>query len=263
MKRAARPVAAITVKITCATPIQTEYCNFAPFHLFVIGIMLQASRLFKSYGKLTVVRDVSLEVAEGEMLAIIGPSGAGKSSLLHLLGALDKPDQGHVRIRGQELFSLSRRRQAHFRNEHLGFVFQQHHLLPEFTAQENVALPQWIAGKSRRAGMQAAAVLLERVGLGGRLHHKPSELSGGEAQRVSIARALINKPAILMADEPTGNLDTANAEDIHNLFLSLREELRQTIVLITHNEMLAARTDRTLVMRDGAIVEERRHPLQA
>lgn len=225
--------------------------------------MLQATHLFKSYGSLTVVRDVSLEVAAGEMLAIIGPSGAGKSSLLHLLGALDKPDRGNVRIRGTELFSLGRRRQARFRNEQLGFVFQQHHLLPEFTAVENVAMPLWIGGKSRKAGLHKAAEMLAQVGLKERLHHKPSELSGGEAQRVAIARALVNNPAILMADEPTGNLDTANAEAIHNLFLSLRKELGQTIVLITHNEALAARTDRTLVMRDGAIVEERRHPLPA
>ncbi|MBS1616295.1 MAG: ABC transporter ATP-binding protein [Bacteroidetes bacterium] len=221
-------------------------------------MMLQAQHLHKSYGSLQVVRDVSLEVAEGEMLAIIGPSGAGKSSLLHLLGALDKPDQGQVRICDTELFSLSKRKQARFRNERLGFVFQQHHLLPEFSALENVAMPLWIAGKSRKAGLQSAEEMLERVGLSMRVQHKPSELSGGEAQRVAIARALINQPALLMADEPTGNLDTANAEAIHKLFLSLREELGQTIILITHNEALAARTDRTLVMRDGAIVEERR-----
>ncbi len=223
--------------------------------------MLQAKQLYKSYGSLCVVRDVSLTVAAGEMLAIIGPSGAGKSSLLHLLGALDRPDQGQVRIRDTELFSLSNRKQARFRNEQLGFVFQQHHLLPEFTALENVAMPLWIGGKSRKAGLHSAAEMLATVGLSARIHHKPSELSGGEAQRVAIARALINKPAILMADEPTGNLDTANAEAIHNLFLSLRRDLRQTIILITHNEVLAARTDRTLVMRDGAIVEERQHRL--
>lgn len=225
------------------------------------ALMLQAQHLHKSYGSLQVVRDVSLQVVEGEMLAIIGPSGAGKSSLLHLLGALDKPDQGQVRIRNTELFSLSSRKQARFRNTQLGFVFQQHHLLPEFSALENVALPLWIAGKNRKAGLHSAEEMLDKVGLTARILHKPSELSGGEAQRVAIARALINKPSILMADEPTGNLDTANAEAIHQLFLSLREELGQTIILITHNEVLAARTDRTLVMRDGAIMEEHRHAL--
>ncbi len=223
--------------------------------------MLTATSLTKSYGALTVVSDVSLEVASGEMVAIIGPSGAGKSTLLHLLGALDRPDKGSVRIRDTDVFSLGARRQARFRNEQLGFVFQQHHLLPEFSAIENVAMPLWIGGKGRKAAIAEAAKALEVVGLGARKEHKPSELSGGEAQRVAIARALIGKPAILMADEPTGNLDTVNAEAIHNLFLSLRKDLGQTIILITHNEALAARTDRTLVMRDGAIVEERRHPL--
>jgi lipoprotein-releasing system ATP-binding protein len=195
------------------------------------------------------------------MVAIIGPSGAGKSTLLHLLGALDKPDKGNVRIRDTDIFSIGARKQARFRNTQLGFVFQQHHLLPEFSAIENVAMPLWIKGKGRKTSLNEAAAILERVGLSARSSHKPSELSGGEAQRVAIARALVNKPAILMADEPTGNLDTANAEAIHNLFLSLRRDLGQTIILITHNEALAARTDRTLVMRDGAIVEERRHPL--
>jgi lipoprotein-releasing system ATP-binding protein len=225
--------------------------------------VLQASHLFKAYDTLTVVRDVSLDIAEGEMVAIIGPSGAGKSTLLHLLGALDKPDKGSVRIKNTDVFSLGATKQARFRNEQLGFVFQQHHLLPEFSAVENVAMPLWIKGKGRKAAFTEAKAMLERVGLAARSSHKPSELSGGEAQRVAIARALVNKPAILMADEPTGNLDTANAEAIHSLFLSLRRDLGQTIILITHNEQLAARTDRTLVMRDGAIVEERAHPLSA
>jgi lipoprotein-releasing system ATP-binding protein len=223
--------------------------------------LLTANNLYKSYGPLTVVRDVSLQIAPGEMVAIIGPSGAGKSTLLHLLGALDKPDKGSVKIRDTEVFALPAGRQARFRNQQLGFVFQSHHLLPEFSAVENVAMPLWIKGAGRKAALAAAAAMLEQVGLAARTANKPSQLSGGEQQRVAIARALINKPAILMADEPTGNLDTANAEAIHNLFLSLRRELQQTIILITHNEALAARTDRTLVMRDGAIVEERRHPL--
>jgi lipoprotein-releasing system ATP-binding protein len=223
--------------------------------------VLTASHLFKAYDTLTVVRDVSLDIAEGEMVAIIGPSGAGKSTLLHLLGALDKPDKGSVRIKDTDVFSLGAKKQARFRNEQLGFVFQQHHLLPEFSAVENVAMPLWIKGKGRKAAFTEAQSMLERVGLAARSTHKPSELSGGEAQRVAIARALVNKPAILMADEPTGNLDTTNADAIHNLFLSLRRDLGQTIILITHNEQLAARTDRTLVMRDGAIVEERKHAL--
>lgn len=229
--------------------------------LFSLATLLHAQHLFKAYGDLTVVRDVSLEVAEGEMLAIIGPSGAGKSTLLHLLGALDQPDKGSVRIRDTELYKLNGRKQARFRNRELGFVFQAHHLLPEFTALENVAMPLWIRGLSRKAGADAAARMLGEVGLDARLSHKPAQLSGGEQQRVAIARALISKPAILMADEPTGSLDTANAEAIHQLFLTLRKNLGQTIILITHNEALAARTDRTLLMRDGSLVEERKHPL--
>jgi lipoprotein-releasing system ATP-binding protein len=223
--------------------------------------LLTAEHLFKKYASLTVVRDVSLEVAAGEMVAIIGPSGAGKSTLLHLLGALDKPDSGTVRIGTTDVAALPAGAQARFRNKRLGFVFQAHHLLPEFTAVENVAMPLWISGMGRKAGVKEAMGMLEKVGLSERTGNKPNQLSGGEQQRVAIARALINKPSILMADEPTGNLDTANAEAIHSLFLSLRKDLNQTIILITHNEALAARTDRTLVMRDGAIVEERRHPL--
>jgi lipoprotein-releasing system ATP-binding protein len=220
--------------------------------------MLQARNLVKRYGDLQVLRGVSLDVAQGEMIAIIGPSGAGKSTLLHLLGALDKPDGGSVQIGNTDVFKLPSGKQARFRNSRLGFVFQSHHLLPEFTAQENAAMPLWIKGVNKKASMDQAAAMLQRVGLGQRMDNKPSQLSGGEAQRVSIARALINQPAVLMADEPTGNLDSANAEAIHGLFLELRRELGQTIILITHNEALAARTDRTLVMRDGVIVEERR-----
>ena len=226
-----------------------------------ICAMLSAQGLFKKYGSLTVVRDVSLEVAQGEMVAIIGPSGAGKSTLLHLLGALDKPDGGTVRIRDTDLFRLPSRKQAEFRNRQLGFVFQFHHLLPEFSAAENVAMPLWIDNKSKKDGLKRAEEMLHLVGLRDRVHNKPSELSGGEQQRVAIARALVHSPAIVMADEPTGNLDTANAAAIHDLFLQLRRDLKQTVVLITHNEELAARTDRTLVMRDGIITEERVHPL--
>jgi lipoprotein-releasing system ATP-binding protein len=226
-----------------------------------LSSMLTALNLYKKYSSLMVVHNVSLQVAKGEMVAIIGQSGAGKSTLLHLLGALDKPDSGSVKINDTNIFTLPSKKQSRFRNKQLGFVFQFHHLLPEFSAAENVAIPLWIGGAGKKEGLLAAAAMLEQVGLSDRLENKPAQLSGGEQQRVAIARALINKPAILMADEPTGNLDTANATAIHDLFLQLRKDLQQTIVLITHNEALAARTDRTLVMRDGEIVEEQKHML--
>ena len=218
--------------------------------------MLVAVNLFKKYSSLEVVKGVSLEVSKGEIVSVTGPSGAGKSTLLHLLGALDKPDGGKVMIDGTDLFGLNGKKQAKFRNKHLGFVFQFHHLLPEFTAIENVAVPLWIGGAGRKEALTRAANMLQRVGLASRLENKPSELSGGEQQRVAIARALINQPSIIMADEPTGNLDSANALAIHELFLKLRDELDQTFIMITHNEELAAMTDRTLVMKDGRIVEE-------
>jgi lipoprotein-releasing system ATP-binding protein len=218
--------------------------------------MLIASNLVKKYAALTVVNDVSLRVGKGEVVSIIGPSGAGKSTLLHLLGALDKPDAGTVTIDNVNVFALTSKKQAAFRNKHLGFVFQFHHLLPEFSAVENVAIPLWINGLGKEEALTRAADILDVVGLGSRLTNKPSELSGGEQQRVAIARALVNKPSIVMADEPTGNLDTNNAQSIHELFLSLRAQLDQTFVMITHNEALAAMTDRTFVMRDGTIVEE-------
>jgi lipoprotein-releasing system ATP-binding protein len=217
--------------------------------------MLQAHNLVKRYGNLTVVNDVSLHIAKGELVSITGASGAGKSTLLHLIGALDKPESGEVTIDGINLFALSPRKQARFRNERIGFVFQFHHLLPEFSAAENVAMPLWINGKSKTAGISEATAMLELVGLGGRIHNKPSELSGGEQQRVAIARALINKPSIVMADEPTGNLDSANARAIHELFIRLRAEMNQTFVLVTHNLDLAAMTDRNLEMRDGRMVQ--------
>jgi len=216
-------------------------------------IMLVAENLFKNYSNLTVVGGVSLRINKGEIVAITGPSGAGKSTLLHLLGALDKPDSGSVLIDGIDVFALSAKKQAAFRNKHLGFVFQFHHLLPEFSAVENVAMPLWINGKSKEEGLKEAASMLEVVGLANRLENKPSELSGGEQQRVAIARALVNKPSIVMADEPTGNLDSANAKAIHELFIHLRQKLGQTFVMITHNEELAKMTDRTLVMKDGKL----------
>jgi lipoprotein-releasing system ATP-binding protein len=218
--------------------------------------MLSASNLIKKYSTLTVVNNVSLEVAKGEIVSVTGPSGAGKSTLLHLLGMLDKPDSGSVQIDGTDIFKLPAKKQAQFRNKHIGFVFQFHHLLPEFSAIENVAVPLWIGGAGKKEALDAAAAMLQTVGLGGRLENKPSEMSGGEQQRVAIARALVNNPSIIMADEPTGNLDTANAKAIHQLFLDLRAQFGQTFIMITHNEELAEMTDRTLEMRDGNIVEE-------
>lgn len=224
--------------------------------------MLTAKGLSKKYGTLTVVNNVSLSINEGEIVSIMGASGAGKSTLLHLLGALDKPDAGNVQISNTDIFKLSAKKQAQFRNKHMGFVFQFHHLLPEFSAIENVAMPLWISGKEKKAALSQAGKMLETVGLLGRLENKPSEMSGGEQQRVAIARALINKPSLVMADEPTGNLDSTNAQAIHQLFIDLRKQLGQTFVMITHNEELASMTDRTLVMKDGKIVEEQIHSLQ-
>ena len=218
--------------------------------------MLSANNLLKKYSNITVVNHVSLSVEQGEIVSVIGPSGAGKTTLLHLLGALDRPDSGNVKINGVDVFSLPAKKQSAFRNKHIGFVFQFHHLLPEFTAVENVAIPLWISGLGKKEALSKAAEMLKTVGLGQRPDNKPSELSGGEQQRVAIARALVNHPSIVMADEPTGNLDSANAQHIHDLFLELREKMGQTFIMITHNESMAAMTDRTLVMRDGQIVEE-------
>lgn len=219
--------------------------------------MLVADNLFKKYSNLTVVNGVSLNIAKGEIVSVTGASGAGKSTLLHLLGGLDKPDSGYVKINDTDLFALPGKKQAAFRNKQMGFVFQFHHLLPEFTAMENVAVPLWIGGEGKTAALQEAANMLKVVGLGDRLNNKPSELSGGEQQRVAIARALVNKPAVVMADEPTGNLDSNNAMAIHQLFIDLRNQFGHTFVMITHNEELAGMTDRTLVMKDGKITEER------
>ena len=218
--------------------------------------MVTVEKLVKHYGTLTVVNNVSLEIAKGELIAITGPSGAGKSTLLHLMGALDSPDSGCVRINGTDVFALSSKKQARFRNEHLGFVFQFHHLLPEFSAAENIAMPLWIAGKTKGEGLKRAEALLELVGLSARADHKPSALSGGEQQRVAIARALANNPDVVMADEPTGNLDSTNAAAIHQLFIDLRRQLGQTFILVTHNDSLAAQADRHVHMRDGRIVNE-------
>lgn len=215
--------------------------------------MLQALHLFKKHSSLTVVNDVSLHIRAGEIVSITGPSGAGKSSLLHLISGLDKPDGGTVLLNDTDIFGLSPKKQAQFRSRNIGFVFQSHHLLPEFSALENAAMPLWISGKSRKEGLKMAAEIMEIVGLSQRLSHKPAALSGGEQQRVAIARALVARPAVVFADEPTGNLDSANAEAVHDLFLQLRRDLGQTFVIVTHNDALAQRADRMLAMRDGKI----------
>jgi lipoprotein-releasing system ATP-binding protein len=219
-------------------------------------MILQADGLYKKYGNLQVVNNVSLQVQPGELLAIVGPSGAGKSTLLHLLGALDKPDAGSVSINSTNIFQLPAKKQAAFRNANIGFVFQFHHLLPEFTATENVCMPLWISGMAKAEATKKAHEMLDLVGLSARLGNKPAELSGGEQQRVAIARALVARPAVVFADEPTGNLDSANATAVHNLFIQLRKDLGQTFVMITHNDELAQLTDRILTMRDGSIVSD-------
>ncbi len=219
--------------------------------------MIKALELRKRFGQLEVLKGVSLEVHRGEILSIVGASGAGKTTLLQILGTLSEPDSGELWIDGVELSKLGDRALSRFRNQKIGFVFQFHHLLPEFSAHENILLPALIGGASRQEASRRADELLRMVGLEERRDHKPSQLSGGEQQRVAIARALINSPAILLADEPSGNLDSKNREEIHNLFFMLREKLGQTILLVTHDEELARRADRQIVMRDGEIVEER------
>ncbi len=216
--------------------------------------MLSAKNISKSYGHLQVLKDVSINIGRGEIVSIIGSSGAGKSTLLHIVGTLDQPDEGSVFLKGQRIDNLGGKKLADFRNRHMGFVFQFHHLLPEFTALENVSIPAWLAGKKKKETEEAAGRLLKILGLGERVNNKPSALSGGEQQRVAIARALINEPDIVFADEPTGNLDSANAYDLHRLFVKLRDELQQTFLIVTHNEELAKMSDRVLHMKDGKIV---------
>lgn len=213
--------------------------------------MLRATGLHKAYGALKVLKGVDLEVAEGEVVAIIGASGAGKSTLLHMLGTLDTPDQGKVEISGKDVFGQSQKELADFRNRNVGFVFQFHNLLPEFTTLENVMIPGMIAQQEQKALTSKATALLERLGLKDRLNHKPSELSGGEQQRTAVARALINSPGLVLADEPSGNLDSKNASELHHLFLDLRKDLKHTFVIVTHNMEFAGMADRKLEMRDG------------
>ena len=216
--------------------------------------MIRAEGLRKRYGTVEVLRGVSIEVARGEVVSIVGASGAGKTTLLQIMGSLTRPDEGCVTIDGVDLFALQDRELSRFRNRHIGFVFQFHHLLPEFTAFENVCLPGLIGGRDRREVEARATELLGLIGLSARRDHKPAALSGGEQQRAAIARALVNAPSVLLADEPSGNLDTRNREEIHRLFFDLRERLGQTVVIVTHDEGLASRADRTITMSDGRIV---------
>ncbi len=213
--------------------------------------MLQAENIRKSYGSLQVLKGVGMQVNQGEIVSIVGSSGAGKSTLLHILGTLDTPDTGSIFLQGEALHQLKGKKLAAFRNKYMGFVFQFHHLLPEFTAIENVCIPGWIAKRKNKEVKDEAVRLLELLGLGNRLENKPQQLSGGEQQRVAVARALINKPSIVFADEPTGNLDSKNAKELHELFVKLRNEFNQTFLIVTHNEELASMSDRLLHMKDG------------
>jgi len=217
-------------------------------------MILQATNIHKKYGTLEVLKGVSLQVKKGEIVSLVGPSGAGKSTLLHIIGTLDKPDAGEVRIEDKEVFKQSEKALSAFRNKSIGFIFQFHHLLPEFTAVENICIPAFIAGRKTNESETRAKELLELLNLSHRANHKPSELSGGEQQRVAVARALINNPALIMADEPSGNLDTNNARELHKLFFELREKLNQTFIIVTHNEELANMADRKVQMKDGLIV---------
>jgi lipoprotein-releasing system ATP-binding protein len=215
--------------------------------------MLTGKNIYKRYGPVEVLRGVNLEVEKGEVVSIVGPSGSGKSTLLHILGTLDQADMGEVVMNGIAISSLSKDKLAAFRNTHIGFVFQFHHLLPEFTALENICIPGWLAGKKKKAVKEDAEKLLALLGLEKRGGNKPNQLSGGEQQRVAVARSLINRPDIVFADEPTGNLDSANAEELHKLFFDLREKFNQTFLIVTHNEELARLSDRILHMKDGKI----------
>ncbi len=216
--------------------------------------MIRVSDIHKSFGSLEVLRGVSLEVAPHEVVSVVGASGAGKTTLLQIIGTLSRPDSGRVEIDGADPFALGDRALSQFRNERIGFVFQFHHLLPEFSAFENVCIPGYIGRRPRAEVERCADELLSLVGLAARRDHRPGQLSGGEQQRVAIARALINAPAVLLADEPSGNLDTRNREEIHRLFFDLRDELGQTIVIVTHDESLAAMADRKITMSDGRIL---------
>ncbi len=216
--------------------------------------MLVGKNIQKKFGDLEILKGVDLEIKQGEIISIVGSSGAGKTTLLTILGTLDRPSSGSVIFNNQEITKLNDKKLAAFRNQHIGFVFQFHQLLPEFTAIENVCIPALIANKSRKESAKKAEELLELFNLKERINHKPSELSGGEQQRVAVARALINSPGVVFADEPSGNLDSQNAKELHQLFFKLRENFNQTFVIVTHNNDLAKMADRTLVMKDGRII---------
>ena len=218
--------------------------------------MIKIENLTKKFGELEVLKGVSLTVNKGEVISIVGPSGAGKTTLLQLIGTLDKPTSGTIRFNGEDLGRLSSKRLAAFRNRHIGFVFQFHQLLPEFTALENIIIPALIAGRKRKEAEAEAMELLRIMGIEQRAQHKPSEMSGGENQRVAVARALVNHPQVILADEPSGSLDTHNKEELHRLFFDLRQELGQTFIIVTHDETLAATTDRTIRLKDGLVVDE-------
>lgn len=218
--------------------------------------MIQIEEITKSFGPLQVLRGISLEVKQGEVVSIVGPSGAGKTTLLQIMGTLDRPDTGTVRIDGTPVQQMKEGELAAFRNRHIGFVFQFHQLLPEFTALENVLIPALIAHRGQREARETAMEILSLLGLSGRAGHKPNELSGGEKQRVAVARALINRPSVILADEPSGSLDTQHKEELHRLFFDLRDRLGQTFVIVTHDEGLARLTDRTIHLIDGKILSE-------
>jgi lipoprotein-releasing system ATP-binding protein len=218
--------------------------------------MLTAKGIEKYYGNLWVLKGVNVHIQKGEIVSIVGPSGCGKSTLLHILGTLDAPAKGEVTLQNERISELKGRQLADFRNQHIGFVFQFHHLLPEFSALENVCIPGWIAGTKKSTVEERATELLNVLGVGHRIDNKPGALSGGEQQRVAVARALINNPDIVFADEPTGNLDTANAKELHELFFHLRDKMKQTFLIVTHNEDLARMSDRVLHMKDGLIERE-------
>lgn len=216
--------------------------------------MIAARNISKSFGPLQVLKDISLDVKKSEIVSIVGASGAGKTTFLHIIGSLDRPDSGSIMIHEHEILKLNDRKLAEFRNKHIGFIFQFHHLLPEFTALENVCIPAFIAGVSKKAAEAKALEILSFLGLSDRCTHKPSQLSGGEQQRVAVARALINDPDVILADEPSGNLDSVNARDLHKMFFALREKFGQTFIIVTHNEELATMADRKILMRDGHII---------
>jgi lipoprotein-releasing system ATP-binding protein len=216
--------------------------------------MLRATAVRKSYGSLPILKGVDFEVETGEIVSIIGASGAGKSTLLHILGTLDKPDSGTVELNGTKISNLSGELVSIFRNKNIGFVFQFHHLLPEFTALENICIPAFIAKVPKKEAERKAMELLDMLGLTARAQHKPNELSGGEQQRIAVARALINRPTVVLADEPSGNLDSTNADALHQFFITLRENFKQTFIIVTHNEGLAKISDRVVTMKDGLII---------